>query len=255
MIRRQSAVALLFLLTLLAAAASADDTPARPVKEPALRDELLRRAAEDQEVRKAAMELFGPQSGDAGDEIDPAEFDWDAFAKEQGMDPATAAEVKSQFQKANLRKVGKKLLPTIAKGFRVDLANTARMKEIIEKHGWPGKTLVGPAAAHSAWLMVQHADHDRPFQKKCLALLQKAVKEGEAEGQQLAYLTDRVLVAENKKQLYGTQLSETNGALVPQPIEDEANVDQRRKEVGLEPLADYVKTASQFYKVPTSSSK
>ena len=32
--------------------------------------------------------------------------------------------------------------------------------------------------------------------------------------------------------------------LVPQPIEDEANVDERRKELGMPPLADYLKMAN-----------
>jgi hypothetical protein len=95
---------------------------------------------------------------------------------------------------------------------------------------------------------VQHADHDRPFQKRCLALLEEAVKKGEATGEQLAYLTDRVRVGENKKQVYGTQLRWVDGKLRPQPIEDEANVDRRWKAVGLPPLADYLRLAEQALK-------
>ena len=34
----------------------------------------------------------------------------------------------------------------------------------------------------------------------------------------------------------------------PYPIEDEANVDQRRKEVGLPPLAEYRKMIEGLYK-------
>ena len=40
----------------------------------------------------------------------------------------------------------------------------------------------------------------------------------------LAYLTDRVLCAEKKKQLYGTQLETVNNELVPKAIEDEARL-------------------------------
>jgi hypothetical protein len=50
----------------------------------------------------------------------------------------------------------------------IDRRNTARLKRIIEKHGWPGKSLVGEDGAHAAWLLVQHADKDRGFQKQCL---------------------------------------------------------------------------------------
>ena len=42
----------------------------------------------------------------------------------------------------------------------IDRKNTARMKEIIENKGWPGKSLVGGDGAHAAWLLVQHADRE-----------------------------------------------------------------------------------------------
>lgn len=121
----------------------------------------------------------------------------------------------------------------------IDTKNTARMKEIIARKGWPGKTLVGTRASQAAFLLVQHADLELAFQKQCLPLLEKAVAAGEAEGQHLAYLTDRVLVAEKKPQRYGTQFHEVDGKLVPQPIEDEARVDERRASVGLGTLAEY----------------
>src|SRR5262249_61914415 len=102
----------------------------------------------------------------------------------------------------------------------------------------PGKGLGGPAGPNAAWLLVQHADRDLSFQKRCLGLLKTAAQKGEATGEQLAYLTDRVRVGEKKPQVYGTQLRWVDGKLRPQPIEDEANVDKRRKAVGLSPLAD-----------------
>jgi hypothetical protein len=131
----------------------------------------------------------------------------------------------------------------------IDTANRTWLKEIIEKHGWPGKTLVGVDGAHMAWLMIQHADADLPLQKKCLGLLQAAVKQGEATGMDLAYLTDRVLAAEGKKQRYGTQLEQKEGKLVLKPVEDEANLDARRKELGMQPLAEYLEAAAKMYKL------
>ena len=120
---------------------------------------------------------------------------------------------------------------------RIDAKNTARMKEIIKQHGWPGKRLVGTDGATAAWLLVQHADKDPAFQKQCLELMKAALK-GEVRMHDIAYLTDRVLVNEGKKQIYGTQFTFENGRPVPQPIEDEADVDKRRKEAGLPPLAE-----------------
>jgi hypothetical protein len=138
--------------------------------------------------------------------------------------------------------------PAARKMADIDRKNTARMKEVIDKHGWPGKSLVGDDGAHAAWLLVQHADKDREFQKRCLKLLEKAVKAGEATGMDLAYLTDRVLVAEGKKQVYGTQFVLMDGKLAPSPIEDETNVDRRRKDVGLPTMEEYRKTLEEVYK-------
>lgn len=129
----------------------------------------------------------------------------------------------------------------------IDRKNTARMKEIVAAHGWPGKSLVGEEGASNAWLLVQHADQDLEFQKRCLALLEEAVQEGEASPKELAYLIDRVLVAEGKKQLYGTQFTQIDGRLEPQPIEDEPNVDRRRAAVGLGTLSEYRKVLEEVY--------
>ena len=136
----------------------------------------------------------------------------------------------------------------------IDRKNTQRMKEIVAKHGWPGKRLVGADGAHAAWLLVQHADHDRAFQKQCLGLMKDLVARGDVTGADLAYLTDRVLVGEQKKQLYGTQCTMVKGEVVFQPIEDEAEVDKRRAEIGLSPLAEYKRLVEKMYR-PTPPDK
>ena len=97
---------------------------------------------------------------------------------------------------------------------------------------------------HAARLLVQHADMDRKFQHRCLDLM-AALPKDEVSQSNIAYLTDRVLLAEGKNQMYGTQLKDVDGKLKPFPIEDEANVDRRRCEVGLPPLAKYLKKAEQ----------
>ena len=117
----------------------------------------------------------------------------------------------------------------------VDRASTARMKAAVAKHGWPGKRIVGVDGANAAWLLVQHADADLAFQKECLAKMEPLVKTGEVTGKDYAYLWDRIAVAEGRAQRYGTQLVGDDFA----PIEDPANVDARRKSVGLSTLAEY----------------
>jgi len=138
--------------------------------------------------------------------------------------------------------------PDFAEWRKIDADNTAFMKQVIEKHGWPGKTMVGTDGAQAAWLMVQHADAEPKFQERCLELIKAAFEKGETTGQQVAYLTDRVLCAAGKPQRYGTQFEEVNGEMRPKPIEDEANVDARRKEVGLGTLEEYAKQMRSLQK-------
>lgn len=136
----------------------------------------------------------------------------------------------------------------IAKLKEIDSKNLKKIKEIIKKFGWPGISLVGIDGENAAFLLVQHADTDIKFQKECLLLIKKAAEKGEAGNQTLPYLTDRVLVKEGKKQIYGTQAKIIKGELIFDPIEDMANVNTRRKEVGLPPLEEYKKLIEKMYK-------
>ena len=131
----------------------------------------------------------------------------------------------------------------------IDEENMQRLVEIIEEHGWPGRTLVGDRGATGAFLILQHADHS--YQKEYLPLVREAVAGGELGGDSLALLEDRVLMREGENQIYGTQLrGNSEGTLELWPIEDEANVDRRRAEVGLPPLAEYLKHFGLEYQPP-----
>ena len=117
------------------------------------------------------------------------------------------------------------------------LDNTEWLRGVIHEYSWPGRSLVGEDGAHAAWLLAQHADHDPAFQRECLDLLQVAAGQEDASKSNLAYLTDRVLLKERGKQIYGTQFNGTE----PQPIEDPENVDELRAAAGLVPLEEYRK--------------
>jgi type 1 glutamine amidotransferase len=199
-----------------------DRAKAKEPKEPAakdrsLRHELLAMMKEDQRIRKAVLKEMARKGASP-------------LHNQPITDPA--------------------VLKVIQDGARrmadVDKKTLSRMKEIVDRYGWPGKTLVGTDGAHAAWLLVQHADTDRAFQERCLKLM-KAAPRGEVDLADIAYLTDRVLVGQKRKQVYGTQLVGDRGVFKPQPIEDEANVDKRRAQVGLRLLAEYLKTAQAVY--------
>jgi hypothetical protein len=120
---------------------------------------------------------------------------------------------------------------------RIDLRNMKRLKAIIERYGWPGVRFGGAAASANAFLVLQHADSES--QRTYLPLLREAVQAKQAHASDMALLEDRVRVGLGQMQLYGSQIRPTEPATVF-PIEDEENVDVRRRAIGLQPLAEYL---------------
>lgn len=129
---------------------------------------------------------------------------------------------------------------------KVDAMNAARLQEIVKARGWPTAALVGPKAVFAAWLMAQHAS--APFLKRCLPDMKAAAERGELDGGVVALSIDRDLMYDGKKQLYGSQFrKDGKGGWVPDPIEDEAHVDERRAALGLDPLAQYAARINRMY--------
>jgi hypothetical protein len=118
----------------------------------------------------------------------------------------------------------------------VDRDNTARLREVIGRHGWPGRQLAGDDGAHAAWLLAQHAPPE--LQEEWLPLLEDAVTRGDASPADLAYLKDRVLAHRGEPQLYGTQYLVRDGALELWTVSDPAGLDERRAALGLTPEAE-----------------
>jgi hypothetical protein len=125
----------------------------------------------------------------------------------------------------------------------LSVRHTRRMKQILQRYGWPTNSLVGEEAAGAAWLLVQHADHDPAFQRRVLELIEPLVAPGEVKASHYAYLWDRT----HDPQRYGTQGDcVARGVWAPRTIEALAEVDARRQAVGIFPaaLADYVRILS-----------
>jgi len=190
-------------------------------KEPELRAELMRLVKDDQKIR--------------------GEFN--KFRREHGL---FGIDNKSLNEKLDKDSALKKEFDDLALQMQqFDDGRLVRMKEIIAKYGWPGRSLVGTEAATSAYLIVSHAVRDVVFQRSALEAMKK-LPQCEVENTQLASLTDRVLLAEGKKQLYGTMIFvKPDGTFAPNPIEDEANVDKRRGELGLQTLAEYIRRSNK----------
>jgi hypothetical protein len=201
---------------LLALVVSVDGRAADP-KEPALRQELLDLQKEDQEAKADNINVLNAK----GISLQKASTI---------TDPATAKLVLEQANK-------------VAK---IEQKGRTRLRKILDKHGWPGKSLVDTDGAEAAWYLAIQARKDLALQKRCLKLMKEAPK-GEVQLPHVAQLTDTILVAEKKKQLYGTSVLAKGGVLRPYPIEDEDNLDKRRAEVGLPPMVDYLERAQRQY--------
>ncbi len=139
----------------------------------------------------------------------------------------------------------------LAKTMRMDDENAVWLREVVTKFGWPGRSLVGDEGAHAAWLLAQHADRDPALQRHCLTLLEQAVAASEADPRDLAFLTDRVLLASGQNQIYGTQMSPHERRFAARRLADPDSVDERRASVGLEPLNEYLNRALELYGPPS----
>ena len=124
--------------------------------------------------------------------------------------------------------------------------NAARLREVIAAYGWPGRRLVREAGADAAWLIAQHAIGEPGFQRSCLERIQAAAEAGEVPLWQAAFLDDRIRMFEGRPQRYATQFNiGDDGLPVPYDLEEPDTVDERRRAVGLEPLAAQLSRAER----------
>ncbi|MBK8567137.1 MAG: hypothetical protein IPN76_28380 [Saprospiraceae bacterium] len=127
-------------------------------------------------------------------------------------------------------------------GVLVDEQNRNRLKKIITEYGFPTRSLVGNDAMRGIFIIIQHADRDKEWQKLQLTNIENAVKRGDMDGQNYAYLYDRIKMNSGEKQLYGTQFSKVDRANQTTELfdtEDMKNLDKRRREIGMMPIAMY----------------
>lgn len=139
----------------------------------------------------------------------------------------------------------------LALTMQIDDENATWLHSILSEWGWPGYSLVGDDGAHAAWLIAQHSDRHASLQKRCLILLQQAVAAGEASAADMAFLTDRVLLASGERQIYGNQMTTRNGKYAACRLNDPEAVNVRRAMVGLGTLEEYLDRALEMYGTPS----
>jgi hypothetical protein len=134
---------------------------------------------------------------------------------------------------------------------RVDDENAVWLRHVLAGWKWPGRSLVGDEGSHAAWLLAQHADRDPALQRLCLKLLEEAVENGQASAVDLAFLTDRVLLASGEDQIYGTQISVVDGQFAASRLSDPDAVDARRESVGLDRLSGFLRQVLEVHGPPS----
>jgi len=129
-------------------------------------------------------------------------------------------------------------------GISIDARNRNRLKEIFSEFGFPNRRLIGKDAMNGIFLIIQHSDGDKEWQKSQLKNIETAVKNGDMDGQSYAYLYDRIKINSGEKQFYGTQFSNVdpiNKIVELADTEDVENLDSRRREIGMMPIGMYKK--------------
>ena len=124
---------------------------------------------------------------------------------------------------------------------RSDSLNTIEVKNILDSYGWLGPDVIGKRANETLFLVIQRSD--LKTREMYLPLLRYAVVIGNASADSYACLADRIALDQGKKQIYGSQIgiNEETGAYFILPLEDPENVDKRRDQMELAPLAEYVR--------------
>ncbi len=124
----------------------------------------------------------------------------------------------------------------------IDRKNLEIVVSIIENCGMPTSKSIDKKHIVTIFLVLQHGDNYH--RKKYFHLIEQAVKNGDLEKSDYALMKDRILVSDGKPQIYGTQLTSTlhdSNKFEVYEIEEPEYVDQRRAEVGLNPINEYLK--------------
>ncbi|MVN75989.1 hypothetical protein GO988_06600 [Hymenobacter sp. HMF4947] len=121
---------------------------------------------------------------------------------------------------------------------RVDSLNLRRVEAIIQRYGYPGKSLVGTPANETVWNVIQHSAKIPQY----LPLVKAAAENSELPYRLYAQMLDRQLKNEGQEQVYGTQGASFNvlntATGQPEmisfiwPVKDAAHVNERRRKVG-----------------------
>lgn len=126
------------------------------------------------------------------------------------------------------------------------IPNEEKVKNILNKYGWPTKEMIGEQGNWTICNVIQHSDNE--IRIKYLPMMRKAVKEKKLEPRFLVRAEDRIATERGDLQIYGGQMKyypKTKSFNV-WPVYDPVNIDKRRSEIGLESISEFLKNRFDF---------
>ncbi len=124
--------------------------------------------------------------------------------------------------------------------------NIKKIKDILDEHNWPERTLIGEQGNMTICNVLQHADQDT--REYYIPRMKQAVLDKKLEPRFLVRAEDRIATDKGELQIYGGQMKyypETKSFNV-WPVYDPINIDQRRAKIGLEPISEFLKNRFDF---------
>ncbi len=121
----------------------------------------------------------------------------------------------------------------------IDFSHLEVVINLIKQCGMPTLDQVSQKGMNAVWLVFQHTIYNK-YRKEYLPLLKQAARNGDLVPGNIAMMEDRILMNEYKPQLYGTQVVDHGDGWKLYELADPETVDQRRVEVGLGPLKEYL---------------
>lgn len=123
---------------------------------------------------------------------------------------------------------------------KTDSLNLIKIEKILNERGWLGEDIIGDRGNTTLFLVIQHSD--LKTQLKYLPMMRDAVKKGNAYASTLALLEDRIALRQGKPQIYGSQIARNpeTGKYYVSPLIEPEKVNERRAEVGLGSIEDYI---------------
>ncbi len=125
--------------------------------------------------------------------------------------------------------------------------NLIRLCGMIRQNGWPRKKTVGKDGLEAAFYLIRNSE-GTDLQREIFPVLAAASQRGLIPKGNFAALIDKLRIDSHGKQIFGTQIKIKDEIGYLYPIENEVNVDKRRKLYELAPIAEFIKLIEIQYR-------